>query len=205
MIHSSRLDRNIRRMAAHDVSPTELMRPGLRIAVGIPTAGRRLILADTLAELARQTRFPETVLICPAAADDFDASQAAKLPFPVQIVEGSRGLPMQRNAILGAAQQFDVVIFFDDDFFPEPTYLAELEDCGGDRSECRGLPSSARSSAWRGDPRLRRSGLPRSEERNRRAGAAGQGLHQSSLSAEQRRRRGGAGEEPDQVKSQGQG
>jgi Glycosyl transferase family 2 len=129
MIHSSRRYRNIRRLSACDVSPTELKRPGLRIAVGIPTAGRRLILADTLAELARQTRFPETVLICPAAADDFDASQAAKLPFPVQIVEGSRGLPKQRNAILSAAQQFDVVMFFDDDFFPEPTYLAELEEC----------------------------------------------------------------------------
>ena len=129
MIHSSCRDRNIPRMPAHEVSPTELMRSGLRIAVGIATAGRRLILADTLAELAHQTRFPEAVLICPAAADDFDASQAAKLPFPVQIVEGSRGLPMQRNAILGAAQQFDVVMFFDDDFFPAPTYLAELEDC----------------------------------------------------------------------------
>ena len=68
-------------------------------------------------------------MICPAAADDFDASQAAKLPFPVQIVKGSRGLPMQRNAILDAAQQFDVVMFFDDDFFAAPTYLAELEDC----------------------------------------------------------------------------
>jgi GT2 family glycosyltransferase len=105
------------------------MRSGLRIAVGIATAGRRLILAETLVELARQTRSPEAVLICPAAADDFDASQAAKLPFPVQIVEGSRGSSAQRNAILDAAQQFDVVMFFDDDFFAEPTYLAELEDC----------------------------------------------------------------------------
>jgi GT2 family glycosyltransferase len=105
------------------------MRSGLRIAVGIATAGRRLILAETLVELARQTRLPEAVLICPAAADDFDTSQIAKLPFPVQIVEGSRGLPAQRNAILDAAQQFDVVMFFDDDFFAEPTYLTELEDC----------------------------------------------------------------------------
>ena len=34
------------------------MRSGLRIAVGIATAGRPLILAETLVELASQTRLP---------------------------------------------------------------------------------------------------------------------------------------------------
>ncbi len=97
--------------------------------MGIATAGRRMILAETLLELAHQTRLAETVLICPAAADDFDATQAAKLPFPVKVVTGSRGSSAQRNAILDAAQHFDVVIFFDDDFFAAPTYLAELEAC----------------------------------------------------------------------------
>lgn len=105
------------------------MQSGLRIAVGIATAGRRSILSETLVELARQTRLPEALLVCPAAPDDFDASQVAQLPFPVQVVMGSRGLPAQRNAILDAAQDFDVVMFFDDDFFPEPSYLAELDVC----------------------------------------------------------------------------
>lgn len=104
------------------------MRSGLRIAVGIATAGRRSILAETLLELARQTRLPEAFFVCPAAASDFDASQAAQLPFPVQVVEGPRGLPAQRNAILDAAQDFDIVMYFDDDFFAERSYLAELED-----------------------------------------------------------------------------
>ncbi|WGJ14637.1 glycosyltransferase family 2 protein [Methylocapsa sp. D3K7] len=105
------------------------MRSGLRIAVGIATAGRRVILAETLLELTRQTRLPEAVLICPAAADDFDTSQTPKLPFGVKVVTGSRGSSAQRNAILDAAQQFDIVMFFDDDFFAAPTYLAELEAC----------------------------------------------------------------------------
>lgn len=101
----------------------------LRIAVGIATAGRRLVLAETLLELARQTRLPEALFVCPAAPEDIDANKAAQLPFPVHVVEGSRGLPAQRNVILDAVRDFDVLMFFDDDFFAAPTYLAELEAC----------------------------------------------------------------------------
>jgi hypothetical protein len=111
------------------VAINQLFRMKYSIAVGIATAGRRSILSETLVELARHTRLPEALLVCPVAPDDFDASQVAQLPFPVQVVEGSRGLPAQRNAILDGAQDFDVVMFFDDDFFPEPSYLAELDVC----------------------------------------------------------------------------
>jgi GT2 family glycosyltransferase len=106
-----------------------LTRSELKIAVGIATAGRCLILAETLLELARQTRLPEALFVCPAAAADFDASQAVRLPFPVHVVEGSRGLTAQRNAILNAARDFDILMFFDDDFLAAPSYLAELEEC----------------------------------------------------------------------------
>ncbi len=101
----------------------------LRIAVGIATAGRRLVLAKMLDELAHQTLLPHALLVCPAVAEDFDASQAAQLPFHTLLIEGSRGLTAQRNAILDAAQNFDILIFFDDDFLPAPSYLAELENC----------------------------------------------------------------------------
>jgi hypothetical protein len=106
-----------------------LIRSGLRIAVAIATTGRRLVLAETLVELARQTRLPEALFVCPADAADFDASQAAQLPFPILAVAGSRGLTAQRNAILDAAQDFDILMFFDDDFLAAPSYLAELEEC----------------------------------------------------------------------------
>jgi hypothetical protein len=106
-----------------------MMRSRLRIAAAIATAGRRLILSETLVELGRQTRLPEELFVCPADAADFDASQAAQLPFPVHVVTGSRGLPAQRNAIIDAAQDFDILMFFDDDFFAAPSYLAELEEC----------------------------------------------------------------------------
>lgn len=100
-----------------------------KIAVGIATAGRRLVLAETVGELALQTRLPETLFVCPAATADFDASQAAQLPFPVRVIEGPRGSSAQRNAILDAARDFDILMFFDDDFLAAPSYLAELEQC----------------------------------------------------------------------------
>jgi GT2 family glycosyltransferase len=101
----------------------------LRIALGIATAGRPLILAETLREIAGQTHLPDKVFVCPAADSDFDAAGAASLPYPLRVVKSRRGLTAQRNAILDAAHGFDIVVFFDDDFFAAPTYLAELERC----------------------------------------------------------------------------
>jgi hypothetical protein len=43
------------------------------------------------------------------------------------ITWGSRGLTAQRNAILAQLHEFDVVVFFDDDFLPEESYLREVE------------------------------------------------------------------------------
>lgn len=103
------------------------MRSLLKISVGIATAGRREILAETLRELSHQTRLPDCVFVCPAAEKDCDSTQAAELPCPVLVVRGRRGLSAQRNAVLDAAQGFDVLVFFDDDFFAAPSYLGELE------------------------------------------------------------------------------
>ena len=40
---------------------------------------------------------------------------------------GPRGLTCQRNAILEQVRDFDVVVFFDDDFLPTPSYLQVVE------------------------------------------------------------------------------
>lgn len=101
----------------------------LKIAIGIATSGRCLILTETLVELARQTRLPDMAYVCPAAETDFDATLAARLPYPIRVVEGPRGSSAQRNAILDAVQDLDIIVFFDDDFFALPSYLAELEQC----------------------------------------------------------------------------
>jgi GT2 family glycosyltransferase len=96
---------------------------GLRIAVGIATAGRPAVLAETVAELRRQTRPPDRLIVCGAAPGDLagiDPGEAEQMLAP-------RGLTVQRNALLAAAADCDALVFFDDDFLPAPGYLAAIE------------------------------------------------------------------------------
>jgi GT2 family glycosyltransferase len=101
---------------------------GLNIVVGIATTGRAETLARTIDLLAQQTRLPDRLVICPAKAGDVDASSLERFPKPAGMVQGPVGLPAQRNRILSAAFPADIIVFFDDDFFAEPDYLANLEN-----------------------------------------------------------------------------
>ena len=97
----------------------------MRIAIGIATRGRPAILAETLRELDRQTRAPDRILVCHVTPSDVDA-----LPqdFPgVEFLTAEAGLPRQRNRILDAIADCDVVLFLDDDFIAAPPWLAALE------------------------------------------------------------------------------
>ena len=99
----------------------------LNIAIGIATAGRREGLTETIAYLGHQTRPADAIYICPASDADFEPDVGQGLDVPVHIVRGGRGLTTQRNVIIRAASEADLIVFFDDDFVPERTYLAELE------------------------------------------------------------------------------
>jgi len=99
----------------------------MNIIVGIATAGRREQLTLTLMQLASQQRLPDRVIVCPAALEDCDDQACGGVPFPVTVVHGSRGLPAQRNCIFESCGDADVIVFFDDDFYPHPKYLAEVE------------------------------------------------------------------------------
>ena len=99
----------------------------LNIAIGIATAGRREGLSETIAYLGNQLRPADAVYICPASDADFEPDVGQGLDIPVHIVRGGRGLTTQRNVIIRAATQADLIVFFDDDFVPEITYLEELE------------------------------------------------------------------------------
>jgi glycosyltransferase involved in cell wall biosynthesis len=98
----------------------------MNIVVGIATAGRREQLWRTFGELARQRRAPARVVVCPAALDDYDPACGALLACPVHVVHGPRGLTAQRNLILAASSDADVLVFFDDDYYPEPDYIEEV-------------------------------------------------------------------------------
>jgi glycosyltransferase involved in cell wall biosynthesis len=99
----------------------------VKIVVGIATAGRAEQLSITLSRLAHQTRVPDRVVVCPATRDDYDGTLVPSLLFPVNVVQGRRGLPSQRNLILKACADADVIVFFDDDFYPADDYLQHVE------------------------------------------------------------------------------
>jgi GT2 family glycosyltransferase len=93
----------------------------MRIAIGIATRGRPAILAGVLQDLRRQTRAPDRVIVCHVTADDITGCGGA------EFITAAAGLPRQRNAILDAAADCDVVLFLDDDFLCAPDYLRVLE------------------------------------------------------------------------------
>jgi len=101
--------------------------PRMVITVGIATAGRRAMLMQTLGQLGQQTRLPDEVVICPSSPEDCHDEGLSALPYPTRVVRGPRGLSAQRNAILAACEVCDILVFFDDDFYPAADYLAKLE------------------------------------------------------------------------------
>lgn len=96
---------------------------GLSVAVGIATIGRATILAETLVDLSRQSRRPDRIIVC--CTDPRDVAGALPQGAAVELIFSPPGLPRQRNAILDAADDCDVILFLDDDFLMEPDYVAE--------------------------------------------------------------------------------
>ncbi len=96
------------------------------LAVGIATSGRREILSHTIDLIAQQTRLPDILIICPAAPDDIDPGWTMSFPFITVVRAAERGAAKQRNAILSTLASADLVVFFDDDFFPQRDYLEEV-------------------------------------------------------------------------------
>jgi GT2 family glycosyltransferase len=96
-----------------------------RIAIGIPTVGRAPILRELLRELGRQTRQADTTIVCGTKPSDVEGAEDASPSVRVLLVEP--GLARQRNAVINAATDADIVVFFDDDFLPDPGYLAAIE------------------------------------------------------------------------------
>lgn len=99
----------------------------LTLVVGIPSTGRKEILASALPYIARQTRLPDEIVICVATPADVDQARIGEIPCPVRILISERGSCRQRNHILESVPDADIVVFLDDDFLMSPSYLAETE------------------------------------------------------------------------------
>jgi GT2 family glycosyltransferase len=120
---------NVETMKPKALSPlgSAKLQPGLTVVVGIPSSGRRDIISAVVPHLAHQTRKPDQLVICAPASDDVDMTALSHLPFPVQFLKSERGLCRQRNAIIDAVPNADIILFLDDDFLLAPTYIAQME------------------------------------------------------------------------------
>jgi GT2 family glycosyltransferase len=96
-----------------------------RLVVGIPTHSRPVILAETIAFLAKQQRQPDKIVVAYADLDDI-ADAPTQFPH-VTFLKTPLGLTRQRNAILTWAGDQDILLFIDDDFYPDPEYLKITE------------------------------------------------------------------------------
>ncbi len=99
----------------------------IHLVVGIATVGRGDVLSQTLRVLSNQTRLPDRLVVCPVSLDDIERTAIDQFPAPTYVVTGPKGLPAQRNRILSECSEADVIVFFDDDFFPSQNYLAQVE------------------------------------------------------------------------------
>ncbi len=81
------------------------------------------MLAETLAELRHQTRAPDRVVVCGGGDADLSGLEAAD----AELMTAPLGTSLQRNAVLAALANCDLVAFLDDDFLPAPGFLAAME------------------------------------------------------------------------------
>jgi len=122
----------------------------LDIVVGIATSGRREVLARNLAALAEQSRLPDRLVICPVKEEDVDELSLKKFLKPSLVVRGPVGLPAQRNKILSAITNADIVVFFDDDFFADARYIENLENIFISRPDVVAITGSLIADGARG-------------------------------------------------------
>ncbi|MCJ2012616.1 glycosyltransferase family 2 protein [Methylobacterium sp. J-076] len=96
-----------------------------RVCVGIATLGRPDQLASMIGNLARQTVTPHTIMICCTKPEDVGAVAAHP---HVTVLYDQPGSSRQRNAILAALPPgTDWVVFFDDDFYPDPRWIERVD------------------------------------------------------------------------------
>lgn len=98
----------------------------LEVAVVVASVGRAESLGHLLGQLAVQSQLPSQVVL--SVETEADLPPETEVPFPLDtIVQGPRGLTMQRNRGLERLKhETDIVVFYDDDFVPTRTAIADI-------------------------------------------------------------------------------
>ena len=111
--------------------------PTLRLYVVIATLGRSEIVRRTVAQLKRQTRAPDGIVVACVSEDDVAGLHAAAPA--THIIFSAKGSCRQRNhAIDHLRGTADIIFFMDDDFVPADIYLAELANLFASRPDVVG-------------------------------------------------------------------
>lgn len=107
---------------SHDRSSS----PGkqLKVCLIFATRGRAELLKDVVALVDLQTVKPALIIV--SCVSDEDVGNLASQP-GILVIKGKPGLPAQRNNALNhVPDDFDVVIFLDDDFLMHSTWISEI-------------------------------------------------------------------------------
>ena len=97
----------------------------LSIAVGIATRGRPAVLHAAVRAVTMQSRAPDRLLVAATTRSDLGDVELGDVA--CTFIHTEPGLTLQRNAILRAAFDQDVVVFLDDDFLASSSYVEAVE------------------------------------------------------------------------------
>jgi GT2 family glycosyltransferase len=113
----------------------------VRIAVIIATKGRPQAVNHLLRLLEEQTRTPSVVVVSATQSTDIRDSMPTSLR--VEYIFGPAGTSCQRNRALEKTRDHsDIVVFFDDDFAPAPTWLEHCTNAFASDSSVVGMSGS---------------------------------------------------------------
>ncbi len=123
----------------------------MRIAVICATHGRPAEATDLSKDMTRQTRRPDRVIFVVTGAEN------APPPSPDHevMISPRQGSCAQRNVGLEAVQDYDIVVYFDDDFVPDPRWLERLEKLMTENPDVAGVTGKVVLDGIKG-PGLRR-------------------------------------------------
>ena len=113
----------------------------MRISIIIATKGRPQAVNHLLRLLEEQTQAPSVVVVSATQSADIHDSMPTSLM--VEYIFGPAGTSCQRNRALEKTRDCsDIVVFFDDDFAPAPTWLEHCANAFASDSSVVGMSGS---------------------------------------------------------------
>lgn len=98
----------------------------LSVAVVIATLGRPDLVSQMCELMAQQTRAPDLLLF--STVSESDVPEGFEPAEKCRVITGPKGLTKQRNNALNVlGGDYDIIVFYDDDFIPAPSSLAAIE------------------------------------------------------------------------------